>query len=123
MSYLENLPDDVLYLIYEKKHRLEYADVMRELERTIPNYRNFYPWINNSKVRVGDGVKVFNYNTPFRLQSTTLYVVIWKGKRFLDLYDYNSGKKIRFNYKNGDHIIRPSTIDYIIREITKQKRG
>jgi len=121
MSYLENLPDDVIYLIYGKKHRLEYADVMRELERTIPNYRNFYPWINNSKVRVGDGVKVNNYDQ--RWIQSPLYVVIWKGKRFLDLYDYNSGKKIRINYKNGDHIIRPSTIDYIIREITKQKRG
>ena len=121
MSYLENLPDDVLYIIYEKKHRLEYPSVMRELKGTVKYYRFYSFCYNNSKVRVGDAVKV--YSDKPDVSVNTLYVVIWKGKRFLDLYDYNSGKKVRVNYKNGDHIIRPSTIDYIIREITKQKRG
>ena len=119
MSYLENLPDDIIYLIYEKKHRLEYADVMRELKDKVKYRRNYSLWTNNSKVRVGDGVKVFNHHSL--LTTNRLYVVIWKGKRFLDLYDYNSGKKIRKDYKNGDNIIRPSTIDYIIREIVNKK--
>jgi hypothetical protein len=105
MNYLDCLPNDLIYIIYEKKHRLEYPSVMRELKRKTGE--------NNSKVRVGDGVKVYS-NNPI-VSANTLYVVIWKGKRFLDLYDYNKGNKIRVNYHND--LIRPSTIDYIIKEI------
>ena len=116
MNYLEQLPNDLIYLIYEKKHRLEYPSVMRELKKTL-RYKNNYPmWRYNPKVRVGDAVKV--YSDTLDVSVNTLYVVIWKGKRFLDLYDYNSGKKIRVNHTNDS--VRPSTIDYIMREIMNE---
>lgn len=119
MNYLDRLPNDLIYIIYEKKHRLEYPSVMRELKDKVKYCRNYYPWTNNSKVRVGDSVKC--YRTHRNWEANILYVVIWKGKKFIDLYDYNSGKKIRKNYKTGDDIIRPSTIDYILREIVGKK--
>ena len=115
MNYLECLPNDILYIIYEKKHRLEYPSVMRELKEA-RRYSRYNLWKDRSKVRVGDGVKVSSHLAL----ADKLYVVIWKGKKFLDLYDYNNGNKIRVNYHN--YRIRPSTIDYIIREIDEEHR-
>lgn len=107
MSYLEQLPNDVLYIIYEKKHRLEYSSVMIQLKRLRkPHYIHRY--CNNSIVRVGDAVKTKGFGER-------LLVVIWKGKMFIDLYDYTYHNKHRINHTTT--IIRPSTIDYIIKEI------
>ena len=118
-SYLEQLPDDIIYLIYEKKHRLEYADVMIQFKKERGGKYNqcyrYNSFGDNSLLRVGDAVKTEALGYKLR---NTLFVVIWKGKKYIDLYSYNTGEKHRLNHHT--HTIRPSTVQYIMYEINNR---
>lgn len=103
MSYLEQLPNDLIELIYHKKHKLDYRLVMNQINSYNVSPLRYYS--QKFKIRLGDSVSV----------NDKLYVVIWKGKKYIDLYDYISHTKNRM-IKSNITII-PSTADYIIKEI------